>query len=115
MGEQIDGSFQLGNETYLVEAKWVRDPIGVTELHSFHGKVEQKAAWARGLFISYGGFSEVGLQAFGRARKVICMSGEDIYKALGRRIPIADVIDRKVRAAAETGAPFAQVDELFTK
>lgn len=22
VGEQIDGSFQLGNETYLVEAKW---------------------------------------------------------------------------------------------
>ncbi|VVQ32541.1 hypothetical protein PS947_03037 [Pseudomonas fluorescens] len=115
VGEQIDGSFQLGHETYLVEAKWVRDPIGVAELHSFHGKVEQKAAWARGLFISYGGFTEVGLQAFGRGRKVICMSGEDIYKALGRRIPIADVIDRKVRAAAETGALFVQVDELFTK
>jgi hypothetical protein len=43
------------------------------------------------------------------------MSGEDIYKALGRRIPIADVIDRKVRAAAETGALFVQVGELFTK
>lgn len=113
VGEQIDGSFQLGHETYLVEAKWVRDPIGVAELHSFHGKVEQKAAWARGLFISYGGFTEVGLQAFGRGRKVICMSGEDIYKALGRRIPIAEVIDRKVRAAAETGAPFVQVDKLF--
>lgn len=115
VGEQIDGSFQLGHETYLVEAKWVRDPIGVAELHSFHGKVEQKAAWARGLFISYGGFTDVGLQAFGKGRKVICMSGEDIYKALGRGIPIADVIDRKVRAAAETGAPFVEVDELFTK
>lgn len=113
VGEQIDGSFQLGHETYLIEAKWVRDPIGVAELHSFHGKVEQKAAWARGLFISYGGFTQVGLQAFGRGRKVICMSGDDIYKALGRRIPIAEVIDRKVRAAAETGAPFVQVDELF--
>lgn len=113
VGEQIDGSFQLGNETYLVEAKWVRDPIGANELHGFHGKVDQKAAWARGLFISYGGFTSVGLQAFGRGRKVICMSGEDIYKALGRRIPIADVIERKVRAAAETGAAFVTLDELF--
>ncbi|WP_224793861.1 restriction endonuclease [Pseudomonas fluorescens] len=113
VGEQIDGSFQLGNETYLVEAKWVRDPIGADELHGFHGRVDQKAAWARGLFISYGGLTSVGLQAFGRGRKVICMSGEDIYKALGRRIPIADVIERKVRAAAETGAAFVTVDELF--
>ncbi|EPX9619311.1 restriction endonuclease [Pseudomonas aeruginosa] len=113
VGEQIDGSFQLGNETYLIEAKWVRDPIGVAELHTFQGKLDQKAAWARGVFISYGGFTKEGLNAFGRGRKVICMSGEDIYNALGRRIPIADVIDRKVRAAAETGAAFVPLDELF--
>jgi len=112
VGEQIDGSFQLGNETYLIEAKWVRDPIGAAELHTFQGKLDQKAAWARGVFISYGGFTQEGLHAFGRGRKVICMSGEDIYKALGRRIPIAEVIERKVRAAAETGAAFVPLDEL---
>ena len=113
IGEQIDGSFQLGHETYLIEAKWVRDPIGAAELHTFHGKLDQKAAWARGLFISYGGFTQEGLHAFGRGRKVICMSGEDIYKALRRRIPIAEVIERKVRAAAETGAAFVPLDDLF--
>lgn len=113
VGEQIDGSFQLGNETYLVEAKWVRDPIGAADLHTFHGKLDQKAAWARWVFISYGGFTQDGLHAFGRGRKVIGMSGEDIYKALGKRIPIADVIERKVRAAAETGAAFVPLDELF--
>ena len=79
VGEQIDGSFQLGNETYLIEAKWVRDPIGAAELYTFQGKLDQKAAWARGVFISYGGFTQEGLHAFGRGRKVICMSGEDIY------------------------------------
>ena len=113
VGEQIDGSFQLGNETYLIEAKWVRDPIGAAELHTFQGKLDQKAAWARGVFISYGGFTQEGLHAFGRGRKVICMSGEDIYKALGRRIPIAELIERKVRAAAETGAAFVPFGELF--
>lgn len=113
VGEQIDGSFQLAGETYLVEAKWVRDPIGAAELHTFQGKLDQKAAWARGVFISYGGFTDIGLSAFGRGKKVICMSGEDVYKALGRRIPIRDVLERKVRAAAETGAAFVELDELF--
>ncbi|WP_282349008.1 restriction endonuclease [Pseudomonas sp. PS01301] len=113
VGEQINGSFQLGNETYLVEAKWVKDPRGVAELHTFHGKVDQKAAWARGLFISYRGSTQEGLQAFGRGRKVVCMSGEDIDKALGRRIAIAEVIERKVRAAAATGATHAPLDDLF--
>jgi hypothetical protein len=43
-GEQIDGSFVLGNEIYLLEGKWQNVPSGVDHLHTFHGKVEQKAA-----------------------------------------------------------------------
>lgn len=114
VGEQIDGSFQLGHETYLLEAKWQKDPIGVLELHGFHGKVEQKASWARGLFVSFGGFTDVGLQAFGQAAKrVICMEGRDIYEALDRNIPIDTVLERKVRHAAETGLPFAPLRQLF--
>jgi Restriction endonuclease len=57
-GEQIDGSFQLSSETYLLEAKWQSLKSGVAELHTFHGKIEQKAAWSRGLFISNSGFTE---------------------------------------------------------
>jgi len=33
----------------------------------------------------------------------------------GKRIPIAEVIERKVRAAAETGAAFVPLDDLFRK
>lgn len=93
----------------------MRDSIGAAELHTFYGKLDQKSAWARGLFISHGGFTQDDLQAFGRSRKVICMSGEDIYKALGQRMPIAEVIDLKVGAAAETGAAFVLLDDLFRK
>jgi hypothetical protein len=32
VGEQIDGSFELAAETYLLEAKWTNLPIGVAEL-----------------------------------------------------------------------------------
>lgn len=81
-GEQIDGSFQFGNETYLVEAKWHGSPIGVADLHVFHGKIEQKAAWTRGLFVSNSGFSEDGLAAFGRGKRVVCMDGYDRLRAL---------------------------------
>ncbi|MHC2468201.1 restriction endonuclease [Bradyrhizobium embrapense] len=74
-GEQIDGSFQLGGDTYLLETKWHGHPIGVAELHVFHGKIEQKAAWTRGLFVSNSGFTDDGLIAFGRGKRVICMDG----------------------------------------
>ena len=80
-GEQIDGSFQLASETYLVEAKWQGQRTGVADLHIFHGKIEQKAAWTRGLFISNSGFTTEGLTAFGRGKRVICMNGSEIGRA----------------------------------
>jgi len=112
-GEQIDGSFQFANEVYLVEAKWQGQPIGVAELHTFHGKIEQKAAWTRGLFVSNSGFSDDGLVAFGRGKRVICMDGYDLYETLHREIPLNHVLERKVRRAAETGSPFIRVRDLF--
>ena len=87
-GEQIDGSFQLASEIYLLEAKWQGQQIGVAELHTFHGKIEQKAAWTRGLFVSNSGFTEDGLAAFGRGKRVICLDGFDLYEMLDREIPL---------------------------
>lgn len=81
-GEQIDGSFDLASETYLVEAKWLNRAVGAAELHTFHGKVEQKALWARGVFISFGGFTSDGLHAFGRGKRVIGVEGRDLHDAL---------------------------------
>lgn len=112
-GEQIDGSFLLGGDTYLVEAKWHGQPIGVAELHTFHGKIEQKAAWTRGLFVSNSGFTDDGLVAFGRGKRVICMDGLDLYEMLEREIPLTHVLERKVRRAAETGFAFVRVRDLF--
>ncbi len=112
-GEQIDGSFILSGETYLLEAKWQNAPSSISDLHTFHGKIEQKAAWSRGLFVSYSGFSPEALVAFGRGKRVVCMDGYDLSEVLNRELPLARVLDAKVRRAAETGAPFIRVRELF--
>ncbi len=113
VGEQIDGSFELSGETYLLEAKWQGPPIGVADLRSFNGKVEDKAAWSRGLFVSQSGFTTDGLAAFGRARRVVCMDGLDLYEMLDRALPFADVMARKVRRAAESGEPFVRLRDLY--
>jgi hypothetical protein len=63
VGEQIDGSFRLHAETYLVEAKWHGPRIGLADLMAFSGKVGGKAAWARGLFVSVSGFTAEGWKA----------------------------------------------------
>lgn len=113
VGEQIDGSFQLDGATYLLEAKWQNAKSDAAELRAFHGKIEEKAAWSRGLFVSYTGFSDDGLAAFGRGKKLICMDGRDIYEALSRAIPLTKVLQDKTRAAATSGALFVRVSDLY--
>jgi hypothetical protein len=112
-GEQIDGSFVVHNDTYLLEAKWQNSPTGVADLHTFEGKLGEKASWSRGLFVSSSGFSADGLQAFGRGKRTICMDGFDISEMLMRRLSFVKVIDAKVRRAAETGCPFVSIRDLF--
>ena len=101
VGEQIDGSFELAGETYLLEAKWTAPKVGVADLRAFNAKVEDKAAWSRGLFVSNSGFSDDGLHAFGRGNSVVCMDGLDLYEMLDRNLAFTDVLKLKIRRAAE--------------
>ena len=113
IGEQIDGSFQLIGETYLLEAKWQSNPVDASDLRSFNAKVEDKASWSRGLFVSYNGFSEVGLVAYGKGKSVVCMDGFDLSEMLQNRLTLKDVLSKKVRRAAETGKPFVRLRDLL--
>jgi hypothetical protein len=113
VGEQIDGSFELSGETYLLEAKWKALLTGVADLRAFNGKVEEKTAWTRGLFVSHTGFSEDGLAAFGRGKRIVCTDGLDLYDTLDRGLAFGDVVAKKVRRAAETGKIFVRVRDLF--
>jgi hypothetical protein len=114
-GEQIDGSFRLRDGIYLLEAKWQDPQVGNGRLLEFSGKVGGKAHWARGLFVSYSGFSADGLEAFARGRQtnIVCVDGLDLYGILSGRLDLVEVIERKVRRAAETNQAFVSVRELF--
>ncbi len=114
-GEQIDGSFDLPPETFLVEAKWHSEKIGQADLLAFSGKVEGKAQWTRGVFISYSGFTEDGLHAFarGRSTSIVCVDGLDLHHVLSSGLNLVDVIQKKKRRAAETGNAFVPVRDLF--
>jgi hypothetical protein len=88
-------------DTYLLEARWQNEQADAASLRSFQGKVEDRPVWARGLFVSYSGFSTDGMSAFG-ARRIILMDGLDLHDELEREIPIDKVIAAKARRAAET-------------
>jgi hypothetical protein len=114
VGEQIDGSFRLHTETYLVEAKWHGPQIGFADLMAFSGKVAGKAAWARGLFVSNSGFTHEGLEAFSRGRQtnLICVDGLDLYEVLSRRVSLIVMLEEKARRAAETNRAYIPVRDL---
>ena len=114
IGEQIDGSFQIGTDVYLVEAKWQNKQIDQSELLIFHGKVEGKSKWSRGLYISYSGFTPDGLTAYskGRSTNIIGMDSQDLYFILNGDMTLVDAMNRKARRAAETGEFFVSVYTL---
>ena len=111
-GEQIDGSFMLGEQTYLLEARWRNAKVDVETLRAFNAKVEDKASWSRGLIVSQSGFTPDGLHAFGRGKSVVCMDGLDLHEVLSRRLYLVEIIGLKVRRAAGTGVAFVPVREL---
>lgn len=114
-GEQIDGSFEISSDIYLLEAKWQSKPTSQDDLLVFRGKVEAKSTWARGLFISMSGFSQDGLTAFsrGKATNIIGISGQDLFFILNGEVTLIEAINKKARRAAETGEFFVTVFDLI--
>lgn len=114
VGEQIDGSFVIDSDIYLLEAKWQDHQIPEADLLIFREKVEGKSTWSRGLFISHAGFTKEGQVGFsrGRSTNIIGMDGQDIYFIFEGKMSLSDAIRRKTRHAAETGEFFISVYEL---
>lgn len=113
-GEQIDGSFELDGDTYLLEAKWHSALTPAADLHILNGKLNGRPTWSRALFISYGGFSPDGLNAFNQGKSsLICMDGYDLYETLSRGLQLDRVIAKKARRAVETGLCHVSVRDLF--
>ena len=105
VGEQIDGSFILHNEVYLLEAKWTNKQISKADLIVFNEKVSSKSGFTRGLFISFSGFSDEALATFanGRSVRIVLMTVQELAIALSRNLDFTKILSAKVRALAEEG------------
>ena len=105
IGEQIDGSFILRDEVYLLEAKWTNKLINKSDLVIFNDKVASKSGFTRGLFISFSGYSNEALATFanGRTVNVILFIVQELAIMLTHKMDLKDVLWRKVRALAEEG------------
>ena len=113
VGEQIDGSFAWQGNTFLVEARWRAKPANAADLLVLRGKAE-KSEWARGLFISINGFSDLATPTLqvGRKANLIAMSGQDLVLILERRWTLHNALSAKLRHTGETAEAYKPLAEL---
>jgi len=104
-GEQIDGSFELDDEVYLLEAKWHQDPRPVADLYVFREKIEGKSKFTRGVFVSVNGISRDAAHAItqGKQPNFFTIDGYDLMMALEDNVALPVFLRRRQRLLAEEG------------
>jgi len=107
--EQIDGSFFKWGQTFLLEAKWHKDPMPVSSLYMFKGKLDGKFHTSSGIFIAINGYSKEAVNAlrYGKAINMLLFDGKDLDAIIENDVPFIDVLKYKLRMAGDTGSPFA--------
>jgi hypothetical protein len=113
--DQVDGSFDLDQTTYLLEAKWTKDPIGTADLMVFKAKVERRSPHLRGLFISMEGFADrtaVPAMTNGSAPAFMLMDGSHIEAVLAGKFTMSDLLRQMRRRWDERGEPYLRVEEV---
>lgn len=104
--EQIDGAFTFDHDGYIVEAKWLNEPVGRSEGDVFTAKVRRKGRNTLGLFVSVNGFSADFKQIYREGSCFITMDGSDLYNVLSQRVSFDDLLRAKKRHLDETGSCF---------
>jgi hypothetical protein len=114
IGEQIDGSFELESQVYLLESKWGKHPLPEADLLIFRGKIEGKSTFTRGVFIALNDISMPARDAItrGKAPSFFVMNGHDLMMILSEAISLTDFLRKRVRLLAEEGCVCVPFSEL---
>ncbi|WP_328914440.1 MULTISPECIES: restriction endonuclease [unclassified Streptomyces] len=102
--EQIDGSITYDTDVYIVEAKWLKEPVEVHYLGSFVEKVRHKGKNALGLYISVHGFTKGAKERYAEGTCFITMEGIDLFAVLDGHTTLDELLSRKKRHANDTGS-----------
>lgn len=111
--EQIDGSFRLDTDDYIMEAKWRSAAVGREQADVFAAKVRSKGRNALGLFVSINGFTATFIDRFADSTPFITMDGDDLFMVLDDRIRLDDALRVKRRHANDTGSCHYPVRSLL--
>jgi hypothetical protein len=115
VGEQIDGSFELEGQVYILESKWEKHPLAEADLLIFRGKIEGKSTFTRGVFIALNDVSGPARDAItrGKAPSFFVMNGHDLVMILSEAMNLADFLRKRVRLLAEEGCVCVPFSELL--
>lgn len=111
--EQIDGAVSFDTDDYLIEAKWLSNPVSRSELDIFAAKVGRKGKNALGLFIAVNGFSKPGLETYSTSTSFLAIDGMDLILVLEGRVRLDDLLKAKRRHANETGSCYFRASDVF--
>lgn len=114
VGEEIDGSFELDHEVYLLEAKWHQEPSPAAHLTVFREKIEGKSKFTRGVFVSINGVSKEAADAITRGKQpnFFIVDGHDIAMLLEDRMDLALFLRCRQRLLAEEGRVVVPFSDL---
>ena len=115
VGEQIDGSFELDGQVYLLESKWEKQALPEADLLIFRGKIEGKSTFTRGVFISLNGISVPAQDAItrGKAPSFFVLNGHDLIMILNEMIDLPEFLRKRIRLLAEQGRVCVTFSELI--
>jgi hypothetical protein len=113
-GEQIDGSFELDGDIYLLESKWEKEALPEADLLVFRGKVEGKSTFTRGVFIALNDVTPEARDAItrGKAPSFFVMNGHDLIMVLCGAITLTDFLRQRRRLLGEQGRVCVPFSEL---
>ncbi len=105
-GEQVDGSFFWKGQTYLLEAKWVKEKLPASSIYAFKGKLDGKFHTTSGVFIAINGYNEDVEDAlkFGKSLNILLFDKNDISLIFNNEVTFLEVLKFKLREAGDTGS-----------
>ncbi|MDO5093593.1 MAG: hypothetical protein Q4D79_09280, partial [Propionibacteriaceae bacterium] len=102
--DQLDGSFRLDTDDYLIETKWTKNPLGREQADIFAQKIGRRGKLAVGLLASINDFSEPLKTAYSTSSPFITMNGSDLFLVLEGRFKLDEALLTKKRHVNDTGS-----------
>lgn len=109
--EQIDGVIELDAHIYLVEMKWLKEPVGRGDVSEHLVRVFNRST-SRGILISYSGYTgpaiETCKESLSKMVVLLCTVEEFVFM-LERETDLKEFLRKKIRGSIVDKQPFTRI------